>query len=26
MPPSGDLFNPEEIESLWAYVMAGEKK
>jgi len=26
MSPAGDLFNPEEIESLWAYAMAGEKK
>ncbi len=26
MPPWGGLFNAEEIESLWAYVMAGEKK
>ena len=26
MPPWGDLFKPEEIEALWAYVMAGEKK
>ena len=26
MPPWGGLFNADEIESLWAYVMAGEKK
>ena len=26
MPPWGDLFKADEIESLWAYVMAGEKK
>jgi mono/diheme cytochrome c family protein len=26
MPPWGDLFKPEDIETLWAYVMAGEKK
>ena len=26
MPPWGDLLNAEEIESLWAYVMAGEPK
>jgi len=26
MPPWGDLFSAEEIEALWAYVMAGEKK
>jgi mono/diheme cytochrome c family protein len=25
MPPWGGLFNADEIESLWAYVMAGEK-
>jgi len=25
MPPWGGLFKPEEIESLWAYVVAGEK-
>ena len=25
MPPWGDLFKSEEIEALWAYVMAGEK-
>ena len=26
MPPWGGLFNEAEIETLWAYVMAGEKK
>jgi mono/diheme cytochrome c family protein len=26
MPPWGGLFSAGEIESLWAYVMAGEKK
>ena len=26
MPPWGGLFSAAEIESLWAYVMAGEKK
>ena len=26
MPPWGDLFKPEEIEALWAYVVAGEKR
>ncbi len=26
MPPWGGLFNGDEIEALWAYVMAGEKK
>jgi mono/diheme cytochrome c family protein len=26
MPPWGDLFSAEEIEALWAYVTAGEKK
>lgn len=25
MPPFGDLFKPEDIDALWAYVMAGEK-
>ena len=26
MPPWGGLFNKDEIATLWAYVMAGEKK
>ncbi len=26
MPPWGDLLKPDDIESLWAYVMAGEGK
>ena len=26
MPPWGGIFNEAEIEALWAYVMAGEKK
>jgi len=26
MPPWGGVLQPAEIESLWAYVMAGEKK
>jgi mono/diheme cytochrome c family protein len=26
MPPWGGLFSAEEIEALWAYVMAGEKR
>ena len=26
MPPFGGLFPPDEIEALWAYVMAGEKQ
>jgi len=26
MPPWGGLFSKEEIATLWAYVMAGEKK
>ena len=26
MPPWGGLYSAEEIETLWAYVMAGEKK
>ena len=25
MPPWGDLIKPDEIEALWAYVVAGEK-
>lgn len=25
MPPWGDLFKAEEIEALWAYLIAGEK-
>jgi len=24
MPPWGDVFKPEEIDALWAYVVAGE--
>ena len=26
MPPWGDLLKPEDIEALWAYVVAGERK
>src|SRR5262245_56663175 len=26
MPPWGGLFKPEEIEAIWAYVMASEKQ
>jgi mono/diheme cytochrome c family protein len=26
MPPFGSLFKAEEIEALWAYVIAGEKQ
>jgi mono/diheme cytochrome c family protein len=26
MPPWGDLLKSEDVESLWAYVMAGERK
>ncbi len=26
MPPWGDMLKPEEIEALWAYVVAGEAK
>jgi mono/diheme cytochrome c family protein len=26
MPPWGDLLPPGDIEALWAYVVAGEKK
>jgi mono/diheme cytochrome c family protein len=25
MPPWGDLLKPEDIEALWAYVVAGER-
>ena len=25
MPPWGDLLKPEEVEALWAYVVAGER-
>jgi mono/diheme cytochrome c family protein len=25
MPPWGDLLKPEEVEALWAYLVAGEK-
>src|SRR5262245_28413798 len=25
MPPLGSLFGPDEIDALWAYVIAGEK-
>jgi len=26
MPPWGGVLKPAEIEALWAYVVAGEKK
>jgi mono/diheme cytochrome c family protein len=26
MPPWGDLLKPDDIEALWAYVMAGEPR
>ena len=26
MPPWGDFFKPEQLEALWAYVMAGERE
>ncbi len=26
MPPWGDLFKPDDIEALWAYVVAGEPR
>jgi mono/diheme cytochrome c family protein len=26
MPPWGEVLQPGELEALWAYVMAGEKK
>jgi len=25
MPPWGDVLKPEDIEALWAYVVAGER-
>ena len=25
MPPWGDFFKPDQIEALWAYIMAGER-
>ena len=25
MPPWGDLLKPDDVEALWAYVIAGEK-
>ena len=25
MPPWGDFFKPNQIDELWAYVMAGER-
>ena len=26
MPPWGDLLKPDDVEALWAYVRAGERK
>jgi len=26
MPPLGGLFQPDELDALWAYVIAGEKR
>jgi mono/diheme cytochrome c family protein len=26
MPPWGDVLKPDDVEALWAYVVAGEKK
>jgi mono/diheme cytochrome c family protein len=25
MPPWGDFFKPEQLDELWAYIMAGER-
>jgi mono/diheme cytochrome c family protein len=25
MPPWGDILKPDDIEALWAYVVAGER-
>jgi hypothetical protein len=25
MPQWGDFFKPEQLEALWAYIMAGER-
>jgi mono/diheme cytochrome c family protein len=25
MPPWGDMFKPEQLDALWAYVVAGER-
>jgi mono/diheme cytochrome c family protein len=25
MPPWGDFFKPDQLEALWAYIMAGER-
>jgi mono/diheme cytochrome c family protein len=25
MPPWGDFFKPDQLEQLWAYIMAGER-
>jgi mono/diheme cytochrome c family protein len=25
MPPWGDFFKPDQLQALWAYVMAGER-
>jgi mono/diheme cytochrome c family protein len=25
MPPWGDFFKPEQLEALWAYIVAGER-
>jgi mono/diheme cytochrome c family protein len=26
MPPWGDFFKPDQLEALWAYVVAGERR
>jgi mono/diheme cytochrome c family protein len=25
MPPRGDFFKPDQLQALWAYVVAGER-
>jgi hypothetical protein len=26
MPPWGDFFKPDQLQALWAYVVAGERR